>query len=250
MAAVAVAALTLAGCGLGSAEDTAGSQPTVSAGAEVKGEVSLQTWALKPKFTSYVEGVIKAFETKYPGTKVTWLDQPGDGYDKKVLSQASAGQLPGRGQPAAGLRPAAGQAEAAARRRRGGPEAREDVRRGRRLRRTSTRASSGTYGYPWYLNTDIDYWNADKFAAVRPRRRRTRRRRSTSCIAAAKVMHDKSGGKEYLMSRQPGIGDLANAGVKIISDDGKSFVFNTPEAAALLDKYRDAYKAGYLPRTC
>jgi multiple sugar transport system substrate-binding protein len=62
------------------------------------------------------------------------------------------------------------------------------------------------------------------------------------------VMHDKSGGKEYLMSRLPGIGDFTNAGVKIVSDDGKKFVFNTPEAAALLDKYREAYKAGYLPR--
>ena len=67
-------------------------------------------------------------------------------------------------------------------------------------------------------------------------------------LGAAKVMHDKTGGKEYLMSRLPGIGDFTNAGVKIISDDGKKFVFNTLEAAALLDKYRDAYKAGYLPR--
>ena len=96
VASLAAAALTLAGCGLGS-EDSGGSggaKPTVDANAQVTGEVSFQTWALKPKFTSYVEGVIKAFEAKYPGTHVTWLDQPGDGYDKKVLSQASAGQLP------------------------------------------------------------------------------------------------------------------------------------------------------------
>src|SRR5215216_3691500 len=96
VAALAAAALTLAGCGLGSTDDSGGSgaTPTVDANAKVTGEVSFQTWALKPKFTSYVENLIKQFEAKYPGTHVTWLDQPGDGYDKKVLSQASAGQLP------------------------------------------------------------------------------------------------------------------------------------------------------------
>jgi len=57
------AALTLAGCGLGSDDSGSGSsgaKPTVDAKAQVTGEVSFQTWALKPKFTTYVEGVIKA----------------------------------------------------------------------------------------------------------------------------------------------------------------------------------------------
>jgi hypothetical protein len=45
----------------------------------VTGEVSLQTWALKPKFTDYVQGVIDVFQKKYPGVHVTWLDQPADG---------------------------------------------------------------------------------------------------------------------------------------------------------------------------
>src|SRR6185436_14577726 len=35
---------------------------------------------------------------------------------------------------------------------------------------------------------------------------------------------------------------------KIMSDDRKSFVFNTPAAAALLDKYRAAFKEGLLPQ--
>ena len=61
VAGLAVAALALAGCGLGSSDDTSsGSKPTVDANTKVTGEVSLQTWALKPKFTTYVEGVIKA----------------------------------------------------------------------------------------------------------------------------------------------------------------------------------------------
>ena len=72
VASLAAAALTLAGCGLGSEDSgSGGAKPTVDANAQVTGEVSFQTWALKPKFTSYVEGVIKAFEAKYPGTHMT-----------------------------------------------------------------------------------------------------------------------------------------------------------------------------------
>jgi multiple sugar transport system substrate-binding protein len=247
MAALAVSALTLAGCGLGSSGDSSsGSQPTVDANAKVSGEVSFQTWSLKPKFTSYVEGVIKAFEAKYPGTKVTWLDQPGDGYDKKVLSQASAGQLPDvTNLPPEFALPLAKQSlllDVAA----ADPAVKTDYVEGG-LTAYQYQGLSGTFGYPWYLNTDIDYWNATKFAAAGLDVKNPPKT-FDELLAAAKVMHDKSGGKEYLMSRLPGIGDFTNAGVKIVSDDGKKFVFNTPEAAALLDKYRAAYQAGYLPR--
>jgi multiple sugar transport system substrate-binding protein len=247
VAALAVAALTLAGCGLGSSDDTSsGSKPTVDANAQVTGEVSFQTWALKPKFTSYVEGVVKAFEAKYPGTKVTWLDQPGDGYDKKVLSQASAGQLPDVvNLPPDFALPLAKQSmllDVGA----ADPKIAEEYVEGG-VQAYQYQGQTGTFGYPWYLNTDIDYWNATKFAAAGLDVKNPPKT-FDELLAAAKVMHDKSGGKEYMMSRLPGIGDLTNAGVKVLADDGKSFTFNTPEAAALLDKYAAAYKAGYLPR--
>jgi multiple sugar transport system substrate-binding protein len=246
--ATATVALTLAGCGLGSSADSGsdGAKPTVDANAQVTGEVSFQTWALKPKFTSYVEGVIKAFETKYPGTHVTWLDQPGDGYDKKVLSQASAGQLPDvtnlPPEFALSLAKQNMLLDVAA----ADPKLNDEYVAGG-VQAYQYQGLDGTFAYAWYLNTDIDYWNATKFAAAGLDVKNPPKT-FDELLAAAKVMHDKTGGKEYLMSRLPGIGDLTNAGVKIVSDDGKKFVFNTPEAAALLDKYRDAYKAGYMPR--
>ncbi len=49
VAALAAAALTLTGCGLGSDDSgSGGAKPTVDANAQVTGEVSFQTWALKP----------------------------------------------------------------------------------------------------------------------------------------------------------------------------------------------------------
>jgi multiple sugar transport system substrate-binding protein len=163
-----------------------------------------------------------------------------------VLSQASAGQLPDvTNLPPEFALPLAKQSlllDVAA----ADPAVKTDYVEGG-LTAYQYQGVEGTFGYPWYLNTDIDYWNSTKFAAVGLDAKNPPKT-FDELLAAAKVMHDKSGGKEYLMSRLPGIGDFTNAGVKIVSDDGKKFTFNTPEAVALLDKYRDAYKAGYLPR--
>ncbi|MFJ8622792.1 ABC transporter substrate-binding protein [Kitasatospora sp. NPDC093550] len=243
----AFTAAALTGCGLGSG-DTKSSDSVASAAAtgEVKGKVSLQTWALKPKFTDYVQGVLDGFRKKYPGVEVEWLDQPGEGYSDKVLSQAAAGTLP----DVVNLPPDFAL-----------PLARKDllldvakadpkladeyVAGGVDAYRFA--GHPGTFGYPWYLNTDVNYWNSELLTknGLDPKKLPTS---LDELIAQARVMKERSSGRTYLMSRKPGIGDLYNAGVKIMSDDGKSFTFNTPEAAALLDKYRDAFKEGLLPQ--
>ncbi|WP_113703349.1 ABC transporter substrate-binding protein [Nonomuraea lactucae] len=250
-AGLAMAAVMVAGgCGLGdagqgSAAPAAGTA-TGAANGEVKGKVSLQTWALKPKFTDYVQGVIDAFEKKHPGVEVEWLDQPGEGYSDKVLSQAAGGTLP----DVVNLPPDfalplvkqdllldVSQAD---------PKlAGEYVPGGLDAYRYP--GAQGTYGYPWYLNTDVNYWNSELLTkhGLDPKKPPAD---LDQLIAQARTLKEKSGGKVYLMSRRPELGDLANAGVKLMSDDGTRFTFNTPQAAALLDKYRGAFKEGLLPR--
>ncbi|MDH6124985.1 sugar ABC transporter substrate-binding protein [Kitasatospora sp. GP82] len=249
LAVAAAVATTVAGCGLAGGGDTSsqsGAGASAAVTGEIKGKVSLQTWALKPKFTAYMQGVIDSFQRKYPGVQVTWLDQPGDGYSDKVLSQAAGGSLPdvvnlppdfalplvkqGMLLDVATADPALTQDYVS-----GGTDAYRFP------------GHSGAYGYPWYLNTDVDYWNADlltKYGLDPGKPPAT----LDELIAQAKVFKEKSGGQVYLMSRKPGLGDLANAGVKIMSEDGRSFTFNTPQAAALLDRYRDAYRQGLLPK--
>ncbi|MEV4612565.1 extracellular solute-binding protein [Kitasatospora sp. NPDC049258] len=239
-----VAAATLTGCGLGGgkASEDAGGAVT----GAVKGKVSLQTWALKPKFTDYMQSVIDAFEKKYPGTEVDWLDQPGDGYADKVLSQAAGGTLPDVvNLPPDFALPLVGQnllLDVA----RADPGLADDYVAGG-IDAYRFPGHSGAYGYPWYLNTDVDYWNGELLTryGLDPRKPPTT---LDELITQAEVVKEKSGGQVYLMSRKPGLGDFANAGVKIMAADGKSFTFNTPEAAALLDKYRDAFGRGLLPQ--
>lgn len=243
IAALSAAVVMLAGCGIGGDD---GADATGATGGEVKGEVSLQTWALKPKFTGYVEGVIDAFEKKYPGTTVKWLDQPGDGYSEKVLTQAAAGDLPDVvNLPPDFALPLVKQnllldvAKA-------DDKLKSDYVTGG-VSAYEFAGHQGAYGYPWYLNTDVHYWNSELLAnnGLDPKRLPST---LDELIAQARVMKEKSGGQMYLMSRTPGLGDLVNAGVKLLSDDGARFTFNTPEAAAVLDKYRAAFAEGLMPR--
>ncbi|WP_084963782.1 ABC transporter substrate-binding protein [Thermoactinospora rubra] len=243
-AVLALAALAIAGCGLSSETPRQESAPAASGPA--KGKVTLQTWALKPKFTDYVQGVIDAFEKQNPGVEVEWLDQPGDGYSEKVLSQAAGGTLPDVvNLPPDFALPLARQGLLLDVEKADPKLADEYVTGGIDAYRFA--GLTGVFGYPWYLNTDVNYWNSELLAkyGLDPGKPPAD---LDELIEQARILKDKSGGKVYLMSRKPGLGDFADVGAKILADDGKSFVFNTPEAAALLDKYRAAYKEGLLPK--
>lgn len=239
------AALTVLAALGGCALNGAGTESDTGADAsgDVTGEVTLQTWALKPNFTEYVEGVIADFEEEYPGTEVTWLDQPGDGYSEKVLSQAAAGELP----DVTNLPPDFALSLA-----REGlltdvttvDDTVEDTYVPGALEAYQYGGIEGTYGFPWYLTTDLNYWNTEMFekAGLDPATPPTS---LDELVAQARTMKDETG--EYLMSRKPGLGDFAAEGLPVLSDDGTELVFNTPEAAELLDVYRDAYADGLMP---
>lgn len=237
----ALVLMTATGCGL-SGEDSGGD---VDVSGEVTGKVSLQTWALKPKHTEYVEKLIDGFEKKYPGTEVTWLDQPGDGYSEKVLNQAANDELPDVvnlppefGLPLAdkGLLLDVASTD---------DELTKDYVAGA-VDAYRYPGVKGAYGYPWYLNTDVNYFNAELMRkyGLDPDQPPTS---FDELVEQATVMKRESGGKMYLMSRKPSWQDLTNAGVDILAKDGKSFTFNTDTAAELIDEYRDAYADGLLP---
>ena len=241
------ATLVMLGLVTGCSPDSAGgggaSDARTGASDEVAGEVTLQTWALEDGFTEYIGGVVEDFEQAYPGTTVTWLDQPGAGYSRKVLSQAAAGELP----DVTNLPPdfalslaREGQLTDVA----GIDETLADTYVPGALAAYRYAGIEGTFGYPWYLTTDLNYWNTEMLenAGLDPAAPPTT---LDELVDQAHTMMDTTG--DYLMSRKPGLGDFAAEGLPVLSDDGSEFTFNTPEAAELLDVYRDAYADGLLP---
>lgn len=238
LAGAAATALVLTGC-------SSGSSGTGNGGSEISGTITLQTWALTPTYTDYLNGVVKAFEKQHPDAKVKLVDQPGDGYADKVLSQASSNSLP----DVINLPPDIALPLA----KRGFLQdvAKDDSKLSSTyvkgaLAAYNYKGVDGTFGYPWYLNTDIDYWNKSMFTkcgldpANPPKT-------TDELFAQAETMHQKCP-DDYLMSRKPGLSDFSLAGVKIINDKGTKFTFaDSSKAADLISKYAKAYKDGLMP---
>lgn len=241
LAGAAATALVLAGCSAGGGASNGGGDGTVS------GTITLQTWALTPTYTDYLNGVIAGFEKEHPDAKVKLQDQPGDGYADKVLSQASSNSLP----DVINLPPDIALPLA----KRGFLQdvSKDDSKLASTyvagaLDAYEYKGVDGTYGYPWYLNTDVDYWNSEMFAkcgldADNPPKT------VDDLFTQAETMHEACP-DDYLMSRKPGLSDFSLAGVKIINAEGTKFTFaDSTKAADLIDRYAKAYQAGLMPST-
>lgn len=236
-----LATLLLSGCG---STSSTGIDPN----GKLSGSITFQTWSLKnAKFTPYFNQVISLFEIAHPGTTINWIDQPGDGYSQKVASQVATNSLP----DVINLPPDFAYAVAKT----GNlmdlsqtdPTLKTDyVVSG--VNAYSYVGLKGDFGFPWYLGTDVNYFNKAMFTkdGLDPTKLPTS---LDDLIAQAQIMHDKSGGKDYLMSRLPGLNDFADAGSPTLTPDGKKYAFNTDASVAVLDKYVAAVKAGLIPPT-
>ena len=242
------AALALGGCGLGSAE-----QPQAAAGGALPGgdtgTITFQTLQLKPTFTEYIEGVIDAYEKEHPGVTVNWVDIPFEGAQEKLTTDAAAGSLPdvvnlnpNFAQPLEkkklflDLEQAAADAKAAY-----VPGAWDAF---------TVPGAEGSYGFPWYLTSEVTMYNADLFekAGLDPEKPPT-----TFDELYAQADRLTQAGKGSFTALHPAlenklITDLAKLDVPLMDAAGTKFTFNTPEAAAYVDKLKALYDEGAMPR--
>lgn len=218
-----------------------GAAPSGDASGEIKGTISFQTWSLKnDKFTPYFEGVVAAFEKEHPGTKVNWIDQPADGYEDKVLQQAEAGELP----DVMNLPPEYGFSLATAGQlldlSQASTKIDEYIDGG--VAAYTYDGIDGKFGFPWYLGTELNYWNTDLLAKGGVTTTPTT---VDETLDAAQKLAEK---KIQSISDVPSPKSLqimtSDAGTEApFISDGK-FVFNTPESVAIVERYAKLYKAG------
>ncbi|HEY4023384.1 MAG TPA: extracellular solute-binding protein [Pseudonocardiaceae bacterium] len=246
-ACAASALLAVAGCGVGGGSGSgADTSQTVAANGPIKGSITFQTWSLKNQtFTPYFTSLIKAFQAKYPGTTINWIDQPGDGYQQKVASQVTSKTLP----DVVNLPPDIAYALATSGNlldlSKNVPTLTQDyVQSGLKAYRYP--GTSGDYGLPWYLGAELNYWNKTLFIkdGLNPN---SVPKTLDDLFTQAKTMHDGSAGKDYLISTVPGLNNVVQSGTPLMNPSDTKFIFNTPAVAALLDKYAAAFKAGYMP---
>lgn len=241
--AVALTAM-LGGCATGGAPSGSGSD----ANGEVTGEITFQTWNLKANFQEYFDGVIADFEEEYPGTSVTWVDQPAEGYADKLSADAAAGTLPdvvnldpGTGYPLA-------QAGMLMNLAQNDPEA-EDLYLPEAWEAMDWKALDGNFGYPWYLNTGPSMFNTALFteAGLDPE---NLPETYDELFEQAGEMADAVGGKYSMIGRTPNIEIFGMYGVELMNADQTEFTFNNADGVELVEKYKELYDEGaFLPES-
>ncbi|MGW2685630.1 ABC transporter substrate-binding protein [Streptomyces sp. NPDC001414] len=236
LAAAAVLALPLSACGSG--EDGGGS---TDASGKVEGDITFQTWNLRANFKPYFEGLVADFEKKYPDTHVKWIDQPAEGYADKISADAAGGTLPDVVNVSPDLVAPLAKAglaldldKAAAKYR---PEYLDGAWASHRIPGTS-----GTYAFPWYLNTGPLFYNKALFrqAGLDPAQPP---KTYDDLFADALDMARKSGGKVATLANVPTVEDFGRYGVELMDQQGTGFAFNDAKGVELLTKYKELYDA-------
>ncbi|WP_175954012.1 extracellular solute-binding protein [Schaalia sp. Marseille-Q2122] len=245
-AAVALtAAISLAACTGGTV--TGGGETPAPASGDIAvegGEITFQTWSLKnDRFTPYFESVIAAFEKDNPGVKVNWIDQPGDGYEDKILQQANSGELPDVINLPPEFAYKLAQVDQLV-----DLKAADSAKVGEYVEGATNAYVypniDGVYGYPWYLGTDLNWYNTKMLseAGVDATKLPTD---LDALFAMASEVAKATNGNVKMISDVPRTGTLSAAGVEIFKDG--QFVFNTPEAVKVVERYKKAYEDGAMP---
>jgi putative chitobiose transport system substrate-binding protein len=212
-------------------------------------EYELEFWTinLKGPFTDWVEKIVSDFEEANPGAKVTWVDVPGDSVAEKYLSAFAAKQAP----DVANIYQLPRFVQAGAVLDVTPHVTPEEKAEFFDAFWDALSFGDGIYGIPWYANTQTLVYSKQIFrdAELDPENPPTT---YADALEAAKTIYDQTG--KYGMSVSFGDGggtfltdQLLVAGVDLLNEDRTQAALNTPEAAALLQMWVDAYQANAIP---
>ncbi|MGW7041808.1 ABC transporter substrate-binding protein [Streptomyces avermitilis] len=234
-AAVAVV-LPLSACGSGD-----GGGGSTDASGKVEGTITFQTWNLRANFKSYFEGVVSDFEKKYPDTQVKWVDQPAEGYADKISADAAGGTLPDVVNVSPDLVAPLAKAGLALDLDKAAAKYRKEYLPGAWASHRIP-GMTGTYAFPWYLNTGPLFYNKSLFKdagldASKPPKT------YDELFADALRLAKKSNGKVATLANVPTIEDFGRYGVELMNKEGTAFAFNDTKGVELLTKYKELYDA-------
>ncbi|RIQ18988.1 ABC transporter substrate-binding protein [Jiangella rhizosphaerae] len=221
----------LAGCVAGSTEDSSDDQQT-------SGTVEFWTINLKGNYEDYIQGLIDDYEAANDGVEIEWVDVPGGEINQKLLASLASGDVPdvvqlidadlgSFGDALSDLTPFYSEDDLSAYL----PTLVDSVRR-----------QDALMAVPWIYGGAPTAWYNGQLL-------------EQAGIAAADLPTTWDEAFEFGrrvkettglcgFSELPRVAVLQSEGVTVLNDDRTQATLNTPEAAAVLDKWREAYRAG------
>ncbi|MGW7191284.1 ABC transporter substrate-binding protein, partial [Streptomyces sp. NPDC054838] len=239
--------LPAAACGLGGGP---GEAREAARTGKVAGEITFRTLQLKPVFTTYVQGVIDAFQRKYPDVKVKWEDVPGEGYNEKLVADAQAGALPDVVNLSTDSFQLLGDRGMLADVARLDPEVAGEYVPGAWEQFKLPGKGDSVFAYPWYVTPEILTYNTDLFrkAGLDPDRPPVG---VEQFFDYAERIADRSGGQYAAFMADPKgrlPGDWQKMGVPILNGAKDGFAFDTPKAVEWVERMKSLYAKGAMPR--
>ncbi|WP_309573413.1 sugar ABC transporter substrate-binding protein [Deinococcus sp.] len=215
--------------------------------AQAQTTVTFWTWYLSPKFDPYIKDTIAAFEKANPGIKVQWFDKQASMVQDFVAS-VNLGNAPdvvnlnidetAKAAQNGFLRPVDALTSPASLKSTFYPQSLKNFT-----------VDGKVYGYPWYgsLNEGVLLYNPELLAkaGVKPPGN------MTELLNMVKTVKDKTGAYAWVPAlKDPGgasfMGYFYSDGLAVYDASGKA-AFNSAAHVALLQKYVDLFKGGYLP---
>ncbi|MFJ8536024.1 extracellular solute-binding protein [Streptomyces sp. NPDC093591] len=258
-------ALAAAGCGLSGGSDdgeaTAGGckvdKANVGSGAlsgDVKGDITFQTTNLKKDFGDYFNGVIDAFEKEHPGTKVKWIDDPGDAtFTQRLVADAQGCTLPDVVNINVNTAVALTKNGYLLNLDEKAPDAGKPFTES--MWKSSTYAAAdGTEVHsvlPWYSGGIVQTFNDDLLqkAGLDPAKPPTS---ILGLFSDAEKIAKASDGKYFAFLANPQLripADWQQMGIEVLSADGKKFTFaDDPKTVRWVEGMTKLYKAGAMPK--
>lgn len=209
--------------------------------------IELWTLQLSPAFDAYMQAVVREFEETRAGVKVVWVDVPYEGFTQKFISALSAGEAPDVVNLPADLVRQYVRLESlapldtlipAARRRDYLPAALDPML-----------IDGSLYGLPWYLATKVLI--ADSAALTAVGIQLPVPPTFDGILEAAQLYRDRTGRPGFFFNLVVDsylLQVFESEGIPILTPDGTRAAFATPEAVRILERWRDAFQRGALPR--
>ena len=219
-----------------------------TAGGDTK-EISFQTWNLKnEKYTPYFEGLIKEYEKDHPDVKIKWMDQPSDGYEDKLSTQAASGELPDIVDGGSSILYSLAKAGALLNLSKEVPDAEGDYYEGAWGGATmkGNGIEEGAYGFPWYVNDGPTYWNKSLMqqCGLDPNNVPTT---WDEWFAAGKTIVQTCDDIYLGTTMGYNAEDLVTAGATFMNKDHSKYTFNDEAGVKQLEQFVESYKEGAIP---
>ncbi len=209
-------------------------------------EIEFWTMQLQPDFTDYFNDLIAEYEAEHPDQSVRWVDVPWGDMQSKILTAVAAGTAP----DVVNLNPDF--AAQLAGRNAWLPlnDYISDIDQQVYLPNIwkANTLNGQSFGLPWYLTTNIIFYNQDLLGAAEVDPPTT----FEELAQVARQVKEATGKYAYFTTFVPEdaadvLQSFVQMGVDLVDDQGQA-AFNTPEGQAVFQYWTDLYQQDLLPR--